>query len=166
MNWNNVINLSQRLINLCESIEDQEGRNKIFLKTEEDYFIVDTTLANSDHNALILNKINDLIEGGNWNKLGTKPSDNMFITEYRTANGKLREYRSNVKKFSDMFEFTDEAEAREFFEEISVDIDDKSDESNPEEEEDQTVEFNDEGTPEEFSQEDIDAAEQDLANSL
>lgn len=120
------MNLARKLIRLCEFAE--KGRNRIFLKEKDNFFVVDTTLADYERNDFILNTINDLVEGGNWNQLNVVPADNMYITEYRTPNGKLKEFKSNMKKYADVFQFTNEADAREFFELISVDVEETEEE--------------------------------------
>lgn len=143
------MNLSKRLIAICEEVYNAEelSRNKIFLKKRDDKFIIDSSLADSEHNSLIINTINDFIEGGNWNQLSVKPSDNTYITTYQASSGKVKEYKSNQKKFPDTFEFEDESDAREFFDTISVDIEEEEVTTETKD----SIEFNDEGTPEEFA---------------
>lgn len=118
------MNKAQYLIRLCEALsDDEEGRNRIFLREDNNSFIVDSTLADLERNTLIQNTINDLSEGGNWNQIKVVPTDDVYITFYKTTNGKLKVFKDNNKKFPDIFQFTSEADAREFFDIISVDLD-------------------------------------------
>lgn len=138
------MNLAQRLIRLCEALsDDEEGRNRIFLREDGKTFIVDSTLADLERNTLIQNTINDLSEGGNWNQLQVLPTDNVYITFYQTTNGKLKVFKDNNKKFPDIFQFTSEADAREFFDIISVDFDQE------EETEEEDISITDASEPEE-----------------